>query len=341
MNEERKAVRNSKDGRFLLIKAWGYGFWSDIEDVMSKLLLAEITNRHPIVYWGEDSLYSVGKNINSFEQYFLPVSDYSIDDVLSDNYTYYPPIWNSSNIFQADPNKHSRTYRDVGSMVNSEADVLVSDVHNYMYDFAPWINEGHPTSGLKDLDICHSSIESNAVLAAYRYISNKYLILQPDIVNEIEEFYQAHMQNFPLLAVHIRGGVKINENPSWIEVMAQYPYEIDYYLKDNPSAHIFLFTDDEVVLEQYKQLYGDILIYTDCTRTNNGELCLKTFLNKRRKGIEIIKDTYLACKCDYFIGNWGSNVFRAVRRLKDWGDDRIKMLENIYRGHPLDIMYID
>ncbi|MGB8078567.1 MAG: hypothetical protein WCF09_11900, partial [Gallionella sp.] len=35
--------------RFLLIKAWGYGFWSDVSHVLGQLLLAEITGRTPVV----------------------------------------------------------------------------------------------------------------------------------------------------------------------------------------------------------------------------------------------------------------------------------------------------
>ena len=330
MQEEKLIEKNPKDGRFLLIKQWGYGFWSDMEDVQSKLLLAEITNRHPIVFWGKDSLYSVGENYNSFELYFLPISDCSVGDVVNDKYTYYPPIWNFSNVFQTDPNRFSQTYRDLSSFINSDANVLVSDVHNFMHKIMPWIQEGHPAYGTTDDidELYHTRLETGIVLDAHRYIINKYLKLQPDIVAEIDEFYHTHMETGPILAVHIRAGVKLNEDPHWSEVIAQYPYEIDCYLKDNPSARIFLLTDDDAILEQYKQMYGDILIYTDCTRksiNDESELCLKIFPDRRRKGIEIIKDTYLACKCDSFIGYWNSNVSRAINRLKVWEKDKIKM----------------
>ena len=329
MQEEKviKSIPNNE--RFLLIKQWGYGFWSDMEDVQSKLLLAEITNRQPIVFWGKDSLFSVDENDNSFEQYFLPVSDYSIGDVVNDKYTYYPPIWNSSNLFQTDPTRFSRTYRDIPSFINSDANVLLSDVHNFMHEIIPWVKEGHPAYGpTEDIDeFFHTRMETGPVLAAHRYIINKYLKLQPDIAAEIDEFYHTHMQTGPILAVHIRGGVKLYEDPYWSWKNAQYPHEIDLYLKDNPSARIFLLTDDQAILEQYKQMYGDILIYTDCTRKTiyDFDLCLKVFPDKRRKGIEIIKDTYLACKCDHYIGYWGSNVSRAVRRLKVWVDDQVKI----------------
>lgn len=315
--------------RFLLIKPWGFGFWSDMEDVQSKLLLAEITNRQPIVFWGEDSLFSVGKNCNSFNQYYMPVSPYSITDVIHDQYTYYPPFWNSSNILEVDSNKFSWAYGDVPSLVNCDADVLVSGVHHFMHEIVPWLKADHPAYGPTDNidEFYHTRLETGTVLNAHRYIINKYLKLQPDIASEIDEFYQAHMRHKPILAVHIRAGIKISEDPYWRSKNAQYPAEIARYLQANPDARIFLLTDDQMVLDQYKQMYGDILIYTDCTRKtpNDLELCLKDFPDKRRKGIEIIKDTYLASRCDAYIGYWGSNVSRAVRRLKVWDDTQVKI----------------
>ncbi len=307
-----------KDVRFLLIKHVGGGLWSDMHDVLSKLLLAEITNRHPIVFWGRESFYSVGESFNSFEQYFFPVSDYSIGDVVSDKYTYYPPTWKFFNVFLEDPKKHSKEYRDVPSFIKSNANVLVSDLNVCMLveDILPWIKEGHPAFGLSVDDI-------------YRYLFNKYIKLRSDIVDEIQEFYQTHMEPGPILAVHIRSGNKILEVPHLKELNVQYHHEIDEYLKDNPSTRIFLLTDDDVFLDQYRQMYGNILIYTQCNRKtiNDLELMIKVFTDMRRKGIETIIDTFLACKCDYFIGNWYSNVSIAIRRLKIWENDKIKLLK--------------
>lgn len=312
---ENIAIRRmKKDDRFLLIKSWGAGFWSDMEDVQSKLLLAEITNRRPVVFWGETSAYSVGENYNAFEQYFLPVSDYLIGDVVSDKYTYFPPVWKFSNIFQEDWHKRARMYRDVPSFIRCEANVMVSDVHNYVYEFMPWLKEDHPAYGLSEDDI-------------YRYITNKYIKLRSEIADEIDEFYNANMKTGPILAVHIRSGGKILEVGHLNDLNQQYCHEIDHYLKENPSACIFMLTDDEHILTQYREMYGDILIYTDCNRkrVNGLDPDVQIYSDRIRKGIEIVKDTWLACRCDYFIGNGHSNVSIAISRLKAWGKDRIKL----------------
>jgi hypothetical protein len=36
--------------RYLLIKAWGFGFWADLDHVLGALLLADLTRRVPVVY---------------------------------------------------------------------------------------------------------------------------------------------------------------------------------------------------------------------------------------------------------------------------------------------------
>ncbi|MDD2620051.1 MAG: O-fucosyltransferase family protein [Syntrophomonadaceae bacterium] len=317
MNEESVIERIPREDRFFLIKSTRAGFWSDMHNVWGKLLLAEITHRRPIVFWGDFSRYSVGEDFNSFEQYFLPVSDCSLGDIVNDKYTYYPSTCKFHNIYQEDGDKWFYDHRDIADFINCDANVVESHTHHcLLYDILPWVKEGHPVYGLWGDDV-------------FRYIINKYIKLQPYITDEIEEFYHTHhMEKGPILAVHIRSTDLIQNMPHLKEINAQYPHEIDCYLKDNPSARIFLLTDDETVLEQYKQMYGDILIYTNCSKKTINGLCpfLQVFPDGIRKGIEVIKDTYLACKCDHFIGNNYSNVSWAVSRLKIWDKDRIKLL---------------
>jgi hypothetical protein len=322
--------------RFLLIKSYGCGFWSDMDDVQSKLLLAEITHRHPIVFWGENSLYSVGNNCNSFEQYFLPCSQYSIEDVVNDKFTYFPPTWNASNVLKEDAAKFKRVYRDITSFINSDADVLVSDLHNYIIEFIPWLKEDHPAYALiSDIQSYRHNLvlDRNTVYDlqrkpedVHRYIMKKYIKLRPEISDEIDQFYNAYMKTGPILAVHVRSDDKRNEIINIHKINEQYCQEIESYLKGNPAARIFLLTSNRTVFERYKELYGNILIYTDCTRDNGFPIHLRVFPEKKRKGIEIIKDTYLAARCDHFIGTVYSNVSLAVSRLKVWGGS-IKLLK--------------
>lgn len=304
------------DKRFILIKASGSGFWSDLHHVLGQLLAAELTSRIPVVYWGENSRYSVTPDSNAFEQFFLPVSEYTIYDLMDESFTYFPPVWHCGNLFYNDPTKSSGEYRDPGSSMDTNATVLIHDVHVWIGEPARWIRQDHPCFGLTPHEL-------------YKLMLRKYIRLQPYIRDEIDEFYNSHMQGTPITAVHIRGNDKISEVHHLHELNKRYPGEIDKYLAVHPGARIFLMTDCGDILEEYKQMYGDILIHTDCKRAlRYGKgVHYQDYADKRRKGIEVIKDTWLAARCDHFIGNGYSNVSWGIHELKDWNEDDVLLLK--------------
>src|SRR5690349_21307930 len=74
----------SADERFLVIKAWGYGFCSDLDHTVAGLLLAELTGRTPVTHWGVNSLFSVDPERDAFREYFEPVSPARLEDVIAE-----------------------------------------------------------------------------------------------------------------------------------------------------------------------------------------------------------------------------------------------------------------
>jgi hypothetical protein len=311
-----------KNNRFLLIKAWESGFWSDVSHVAGQLLIAELTDRIPVIFWGAGSLYASENPLvkDAFIMYFLPVSNYSVYDLEKENYTYYPSRWNRRNLrLQGTKDLADLESAAIARVFNRSENVLVSNVHIYVHYLTRWIKESHPAHGLGVEDV-------------YNYLYRKYFKLQPYLSNEIKEFYLKNMKNrHPLLGVHIRGSDKFVECPNLDELNNNsYPLKIDSYLKNNPTASIFLLTESESILTRYKELYGNKLIYTDCQRTpydyasvHNGGV---PYYNTKQRGIDIMKDTYLAMKCDHFIGNHTSNVSVAVSRLKAWPRGTITLL---------------
>lgn len=307
-------VNMSKD-RFLLIKSWGCGFWSDVDHVMGQLLAAEITNRIPVIYWGTNSLYAESFHSNAFDLYFEPVSNYTIHDIAWPGYTFYPPIWNAKNIMIEDLDKITWTYRNLGDMMSSDASVVVSDVHYFIRPIIPYIPKDHWAYGMTAHQI-------------YRCLFDKYLKLNPDIEAEINEFYEANLKDRgPLLGVHIRGGDKVREVEKLSRFNKRYHTAIEKCIRKYGIKKILLLTDTEDILKDFKKKYGDMVVSTDCRRGHLNDTSnaahLQDYSNKRRKGIEIIKDTYLGAKCDFFIGNGYSNVSYTVYRLKDWPEDHI------------------
>lgn len=314
--------------RFLLIKSWGYSIWADIEHVMVQILAAQLTNRIPVVYWGMDSMYSESISINSYDLYFEPVSQYSIYDVVHPDYTYYPSIWSFNNVMIDDPDKLKWEGRDMQSMMNSDADVVVSDVYYHVSTIIPWIKPEHPMYGMTPHQI-------------YRKLYEKYLIPQPEIRKKIKEFLNAN-PNFrdekPIVCAHVRGNALVHEINQLYSANNFYAPNIWQFFHKYNARHLFLITDSKNILKEYKKLYNkdDVLIVSNSKkRLFQGPVrqCNTNYPNKRLKGVElikdtmeVIKDTYLAVECDFFIGNGYSSLSNTVLRLKDWPDTNIKLI---------------
>lgn len=308
--------------RFLLIKAYGWGFWADMDHLYGQLLAAELTNRIPVVYWGTNSLYSDTLNTNAFELYYEPVSGYTLRDLARPEFTFYPPIWNYKNIMVEDLDKNTYIYRSLGEMMSSDANVVISDVHYFSRFIMQYIRKGHWAYGMTALQV-------------FRLLTDKYLKLKPDIAKEIDDFYNTHLKdNKPVLGVHVRGTDKILEVYNLSQFNKNYHVEIKKYIDSYDVKKIFLFTDTKEVIDEYTKQYGSMIISTDCNRGSG--ISTKTaphvldYVDRRRKGIEILKDTYLATKCDFFIGNGYSNVSFSVSRLKDWPKSHITLLYNTW-----------
>ncbi len=272
-----------KQDKFLLINTTGDGFWYDMHHTLSNLLLAEMTQRIPVIYWGSKSMYSNEETSNAFEQYFFPVSKYSMDKLMEN--------------------------------INQNTDIQVADRCTDVECIMCRMDEDCPYFGLNSGQI-------------YRLMLKKYIKLRPEVEKEISTFYDENMAGKTIVAVHIRGSDKILEVSHLHDLNNLYPAKINTYLKESPDAYIFLMTDCKDILAEYKGVYGDRVINTDCKRVlkNGVGVHFQEYENNKHKGIEIIKDTWLAAKCDYFIGNGFSNVSKAVYELKDWQNKNVTLL---------------
>lgn len=308
------------NSKFLLIKAWGWGFWADMDHLIGQLLIAELTNRIPVACWGINSLYSENILSNAFELYFEPLSPFSLKDVAKTEHSFYPPIWNAVNIMLEDLDKITYSYRNLGDMMNSDADVLVSDVHYFARPIMEFIGRDHWMYGQTPLQI-------------YRRLIAKYVHLKPDIQVKVDAFYGQFLKSdAPVLGVHVRGTDKIIEVANLPKLNRRYHEEIRKIRRFDDFEKMLVLTDSEEILNAYKKKYGTLVISTDAKRSmSNSEhnaTQVEAYQNRRRKGVDVLIDTYLAAKCDYFIGNGYSNVSYSVNRLKEWPQSHITLLYN-------------
>jgi protein O-GlcNAc transferase len=300
--------------RFLLIKAWGHGFWADVNHVLGCLLLAELTGRIPITCWGSNSLYSSETNGDAFQSYFEPVSAFNADALLKmKEAAIFPPKWTIANLLENNIAKYFGEHSRMAGFyfLNRPENIAVADYYIGVYDLLPWIPKTHKLRGKSVDDLL-------------RYLIAKYLRPKPHILSVVEDFVRDQLGKAPVIAVHIRGSDKNAETADVNEVNKKYFSHID---RQDKTWNILLLTDDTRLVEAFRENYADRVYLTDCQRSSNDLGIHHTpSADRGRLGFEIMRDTYLALRCQKFIGNGQSAVSAMIAILKKWDMDNCILL---------------
>jgi glycosyltransferase involved in cell wall biosynthesis len=302
--------------RYLLIKAWGYGFWSDVHHVLGQLLLAELTQRIPVVHWGSNSLFSDGEDAhNAYADFFQPHSPVQLQDLCAEGLSIYPPKWNRGNLQQNQVNKTQGAYSRLAAqyLLGRDEDVVVSDFYMPVATLLPWIASTSRYASMSDKDI-------------YTDLMTRYLRPQAAMVQRAQAFYQAHMQGRHWVAVHVRGSDKIVESEDLATINSRYFDFVDRVRELNPGIGVFLLTDAVAIHAAFSARYGDQLLTTPAQRSDNHVGVHYMKLSGLDMGTEVLVDTLLAVHCDYFIGNRESNVSLAIASMKAWPTGQIGLL---------------
>lgn len=311
--------------RYLLIKSWGYGFWSDVSQVLGSLLLAEATGRIPVTHWGSNSLFGDGSTRDAFRLYFRPVSNLGLDDLARiPNATFFPPKWTSANLASENVAKWQGPGSRAAAMyfLNRQETIAVNDFHIAVVSIAPWLPASHPMHG-------------QPVATIYRYLIRKYLQPVEAAQAACEAFFRSHLDGAPFVAVHMRGSDKILEDSNLQATQQASLAAID---ATSPDWRIFLLTDDEALRTQMLSRYGERIVSTPCQRTSTSTgVHYLPAVQPVQAGLEVMTDTYLAARANRFIGNGRSNVSAIIDLLTEWAPDNsiligrsLLMERNIY-----------
>lgn len=285
---------------YLLIKAWGYGFWSDVTQVLGSLFLAELTGRIPVVHWGPASLFGDGTG-DAFTRYFLPVTNITLEDLCRvPRATFFPPKWTHENLRQDKINKWSGdgSRSGVVNFLHRPETIAVSDFYIGTQHVLPWANTNRPL----DTEL--------------RRLAQTYLNPQPAITKAAGAFVAAHFKGAPFAAIHLRGSDKYPEDADLAANNAALVAALD---RLDPACRIFLLTDDEKNLADMKTRFGERLVATQCQRTDT-ETGLHHLpdTDRARAGREVMIDACIALRAERFFGNPNSNVAAMIGVMKDW-----------------------
>lgn len=323
--------RSPESDRYLLIKAWGGGFWADMDHVLGQLLLAEITGRKPIVHWGSTSLFTDDPSHDAFSTFFEPVSVHSISDIMGRGFDFYPAKWNESNL-QGDVNKWSGPGSRLHALLtlNRPERVVVSDFHTPLLNLLAWIPGDHP-------------LRRKSPGEVYRWLIAKYLEPRNDVRARIEGFYSQKMAGRIWVSAHIRATDKLLEDPNLGVLHENFPDLIRRGMARHPDAGLFLITDCALTKEHYAELFGERLLTTDCVRsaTGIGVHQMEDVPSRRQLGVEVMIDTYLAARADYFLGTGSSQVSCFVMHLGNWTPSTCLMLDPVQQYRPNPSLYAD
>ncbi len=292
--------------KFLLIKAWGYGFWSDVSHVLGCLLLAELSGRVPVTHWGSNSLFTDGSDRDAFRLYFEPVSAVTRADLRSlDRADFFPSKWSAANLDAEDNAKWTGRGSRMGGVyyLNRPETVAVADFYIKVFDLMPWIPAQHVLHG-------------KSLTAIHRYLIDKYLVPRASILARVEADWRRLIGGVPCLAVHVRGSDKRLEVENIGAAVTAYFAAVD---RVDPSWKILLLTDDTRCAAAFLERYGARIALTDSLRTD-GDLGIhySPSADRVRLGVEVMRDTYLALRCEKFIGHGASNVSAMAAMLKNW-----------------------
>ena len=316
---ERAPIKNREE-RYLLIKAWGYGFWSEIHHLASQLLLAELTQRTPIILWGINCLFRREGDTDAFSHFFEPVSQTRLDDVPTGG-TIFPAKWSQDNLHVENLNKWEGNGSRLAAqyLFDRPETLLVSDFYSTIISIIPWIGPSSRYYGLSD----------NAL---YAEILQKYLKPVAAISAKVDDFFVGNMLGRPWVGVHVRGADKVNESPDLVKTNADYFVFIDRIIELNPTIGVFLLTDYLPAMDEFKRRYGNRLLFTHALRTESNIGVHLSGHDGIAVGEEVLLDALLALKCDYFVGNQESNISLGIASMRNWPRGFMVLLGENIRG---------
>jgi hypothetical protein len=318
--------------KFLLIKAWGLGFWSDIFHVLGALLLAEVTGRTPYVCWGGNSLFSPDPARNAFSLYYTAINPDALDAILAvPADEIFPVKWRTAGLAAENVGKWRALHRGGEGrlaglyLLNRPERLVVSDFFIGVLDMLPWIPETHPWHGLP-LD------------RVVRALAAKYLIPNQDISDAVARVTHGTLAGGDFVAVHVRGSDKAAEMKNLDEFNRSYEPPVRREL--GHGRRIFLMTDSAGIEQEYRDRYGDHMVCLEALRTAS-ETGLHYTLEgeaRHRAGKEVVIDVLAALHCGRFIGNGRSNPSCMVDFLIEDPGAKTLLAENQNRSRFLRIL---
>jgi len=313
-----------QQANFLLVNSWGSGFGFELLYLLGQLLVAELSNRTPVIHWGQNSLNSLynqhasDANYNAFEDFFEPINSYNAAGmqviVKNTDGSIFPRHWKTQPLNKfirrtkwRDPKTRLLNQITPIFYLNRPERVLVSGEYLTLQMMIQWIPDDHSLFGKTTEEL-------------YRTLFHRYLKPQKHIVNIVEQFTKETLQGKSFKAIHLRGTDKRNERISG-DIDQINESLISELSAMGGSDQIFLMTDDVAILSRMKEKFAERLVFADAIRgseSNEGGIHHQ-HSDKRRLGEEVLIDMLIASQADHFFGCGTSYLAAMINSIRPQG----------------------
>ena len=320
---QKKPKRKSND-RFLLIHSWGSGLGFDLLYLLKQLMVAELTGRKPIIYWGNNSLYNDHPEKDCFTDYFEDVSRATLKQLDSLHKDCYPEYWRERELTDHlrrtrwRDKRNGQQYNMTGLyFLNRDEGLLVSGEFTTIKTLLPWIPKTHRLYGL-------------SVTQIYSDLMKKYIKPKRFLQRVADDFVSKKINDGDFIGIHLRGTDKKQEKQS-NDIESINNGLIEQVDKLDSSLLIFVMTDDIRQIKIMRERFGDRVKSIDVTRSDGDELGVHhTAQDKAKIAHEVIVDMLIAAQAKYFFGCGFSYLACCVEAMR--GDSKITVLR------PFDLM---
>jgi hypothetical protein len=290
----------------IVIQSIPEGMVAVLRHTVHGLLLAELSGRNPVIYWGSRFLYR-GRSLckNAFLRFFGDMGCCDATKIRDTNMGFLPTDWSAENVFndglisyRYEESRPGVAQPPLEKLLNSEAEVVVYTHWNHLVDIMPFIPECSEYYGL-----------DNATVAGM--VFRKYFKVLPEVLAPAKKILESVTVSGRLIGVHCRGSDKITEHA--LVTPEDYRKQVDRILSE--EDRVFLATDSVRALKKFQNWYGDRLIFTDCERSSNEQGVHFTAKNREQAGRDFLVDAYLLSRCALHFGNKGSHVSYLVQAM--------------------------
>lgn len=156
-------------------------------------------------------------------------------------------------------------------------------------------------------------IKDKAKRVKWQEIWNKYFRMTDELCKYIDDWWDANTsKDDKVLGVRMRGSDYVQIKPHGHSVQPdfmQVSSKIDEVIEQYGCNKIYIATEDESLIRQFKQLYGERAIFMDGTRieVRDNEIALDAFermkVSKYQQGMEYIATIALLARCDCLISS--------------------------------------